>query len=199
MEFAWLAANGRDTALVQWKDSQKDIVWSADSTCAVWKLDQSRYAPGTGIPEDKEDWLVHMVLPSQNKDWIDDLDGGEELAVDEMAPVILAANLHVNQTRSRPDTLRIQFSEPIDWKASGVQTYGYRVRLAGHTDNIGKAEDNRALSQARAESVRQQLIAFGCQPESIRAFGYGDTMPVADNETEEGRQLNRRVEITIIP
>ena len=119
MEFAWLAANGRDTALVQWKDSQKDIVWSADSTCAVWKLDQSRYAPGTGIPEDKEDWLVHMVLPSQNKDWIDDLDGGEELAVDEMAPVILAANLHVNQTRSKPDTLRIQFSEPIDWKASG--------------------------------------------------------------------------------
>ena len=83
--------------------------------------------------------------------------------------------------------------------ATLVQTYGYRVRLAGHTDNIGKAEDNRALSQARAESVRQQLIAFGCQPESIRAFGYGDTMPVADNETEEGRQLNRRVEITIIP
>ena len=119
MEFAWLAANGRDTALVQWKDSQKDIVWSADSTCAVWMLDQSRYAPGTGIPEDKEDWLVHMVLPSQNKDWIDDLDGGEELAVDEMAPVILAANLHVNQTRSRPDTLRIQFSEAIDWNASG--------------------------------------------------------------------------------
>ena len=119
MEFAWLAANGRDTALVQWKDSRKDIVWSADSTCAVWKLDQSRYAPGTGIPEDKEDWLVHMVLPSQNKEWIDDLDGGEELAVDEMAPVILAAHLHVNQTRSRPDTLRTQLSEAIDWNASG--------------------------------------------------------------------------------
>ena len=96
----------------------------------------------------------------------------------------------VIMTTSLPELQRI---------ATLVQTYGYRVRLAGHTDNIGKAEDNRTLSQARAESVRQQLIAFGCKPDSIRAFGYGDTMPVADNETEEGRQLNRRVEITIIP
>ena len=119
MEFAWIAADGRDTALVQWKDSRKDISWNADSTCALWALDQSRYAPFTGIPEDKEDWLVHMVLPSQNPEWIDDLDGGEELVVDEMAPVILLAGLHINQTRKRPDTLRIQFSEPIDWNASG--------------------------------------------------------------------------------
>ena len=119
MEFAWIAANGTDTALVQWKDSQKNVSWSADSTCALWALDQSRYAPYTGIPQDDEDWMIHMVLPSQNPAWIDDLDGGAELVVDEMAPVILSANLHVNQTRSKPDTLRIQFSEPIDWNASG--------------------------------------------------------------------------------
>ena len=119
MEFAWLAANGRDTALVQWKDSQDDVVWTADSTCAIWTLDQSRYATLTSIPEDEEDWMVHMVFPSQNPDWIDDLDGGAELVVDEMAPVVLSANLHIDRTRSRPDTLRIQFSEPIDWKASG--------------------------------------------------------------------------------
>lgn len=78
-----------------------------------------------------------------------------------------------------------------------VITYGYQVRLAGHTDNVGQAEDNKLLSQARAEAVKRQLIAYGCSPESIKAYGYGDTKPVASNDTEEGRQLNRRVEITI--
>lgn len=81
--------------------------------------------------------------------------------------------------------------------AAFVTTYGYKVQLAGHTDNIGKAEDNQRLSEARAQAVRQQLVAFGCKPENITAVGYGDTRPVADNDTEEGRALNRRVEITI--
>ena len=78
-----------------------------------------------------------------------------------------------------------------------VQTYGYAVRLAGHTDNIGKPEDNKDLSLRRAESVKRQLVAYGCDATKIKAFGYGDTKPVASNETEEGRQQNRRVEITI--
>ena len=81
--------------------------------------------------------------------------------------------------------------------ATHVATYGYKVRLAGHTDNIGQAEANKALSQARAEAVRNQLIAYGVAPEAIKAYGYGDLQPVAPNDTEEGRQLNRRVEITI--
>ena len=81
--------------------------------------------------------------------------------------------------------------------ATYVATYGYKVRLAGHTDNIGQPEANKALSQARAEAVRNQLIAYGVAPESIKAYGYGDLQPVASNDTEEGRQLNRRVEITI--
>ena len=81
--------------------------------------------------------------------------------------------------------------------ATFVQTYDYAVRLAGHTDNIGKSEDNKDLSLRRAESVKRQLVAYGCDAEKIKAFGYGDTKPVATNDTEEGRQLNRRVEITI--
>ena len=81
--------------------------------------------------------------------------------------------------------------------ATFIRTYNYKVRLAGHTDNIGKQEDNKFLSEARAEAVRTQLIEYGCTPENIKAFGYGDTKPVATNETEEGRQQNRRVEITL--
>jgi len=81
--------------------------------------------------------------------------------------------------------------------AAFVKTYGYKVRLAGHTDNVGKPEDNMILSQARAEAVRRQLVEYGCNPDEIKAFGYGDTQPVASNDSEQGRQLNRRVEITI--
>ncbi|MBO7458919.1 MAG: putative transporter [Paludibacteraceae bacterium] len=80
-----------------------------------------------------------------------------------------------------------------------VANYGYKVRLAGHTDNIGQPEANMTLSQARAEAVKQQLIAYGCNEQNITARGYGETKPVATNDTEEGRTLNRRVEITIIP
>ncbi len=81
--------------------------------------------------------------------------------------------------------------------ATFVTTYGYKLRLAGHTDNIGQPEDNKILSQARAEAVRRQLVEYGCDPASIKAYGYGDLKPVASNDTEEGRALNRRVEITI--
>ena len=81
--------------------------------------------------------------------------------------------------------------------ASFLSAYGYQVRLTGHTDNIGQPADNQILSQQRAESVRRQLIAYGCDPNTIQAVGYGDTRPVASNDTEEGRQLNRRVEIEL--
>ena len=83
--------------------------------------------------------------------------------------------------------------------ATFVTTYGYKLRLAGHTDNIGQPEDNKILSQARAEAVRRQLVEYGCDPASIKAYGYGDLKPVASNDTEEGRALNRRVEITLLP
>ena len=122
MDFAWPAAGG-DTALVRWQDSRENVSWTRDSVCALWALDQSRFAPGTGIPEDDGDWMVRMVLPSQNPDWIDDLNGGAELVVDEMAPAILSANLALNRARNRPDTLRVRFSEPIDWNASGKGPY----------------------------------------------------------------------------
>lgn len=81
--------------------------------------------------------------------------------------------------------------------ATFIATYGYKVRLAGHTDNVGQPEANKTLSQARAEAVKRQLVEYGCAAEDIKTFGYGDLKPVASNETEEGRAQNRRVEITL--
>ncbi len=74
-----------------------------------------------------------------------------------------------------------------------------RIRIEGHTDSTGGEAYNQALSERRAEAVKSELVAQNIQPERIQTIGYGLTRPVATNETPEGRQLNRRVQVVIIP
>jgi outer membrane protein OmpA-like peptidoglycan-associated protein len=71
------------------------------------------------------------------------------------------------------------------------------IHLVGHTDAVGTDEANQILSEGRANSVRNDLIQRGVAAERMTAEGKGEKEPVADNDTEEGRQLNRRVEFTI--
>ncbi len=72
------------------------------------------------------------------------------------------------------------------------------VEIGGHTDPIGTRDYNLKLSQQRAEAVRQYLISKGVPAEQLKAQGYGESQPVADNESDEGRARNRRVEFRII-
>ena len=72
------------------------------------------------------------------------------------------------------------------------------VELSGHTDNTGTAEYNQTLSENRAISVRNYLIEKGIDENRMTFKGYGLTMPVATNETEEGRAANRRTELKIL-
>jgi len=74
-----------------------------------------------------------------------------------------------------------------------------RVEIEGNTDNIGTAAYNMKLSLKRAEAVMNYLINKGVAKERLSAKGYGFTKPIATNATEEGRALNRRVELTPIP
>lgn len=69
--------------------------------------------------------------------------------------------------------------------------------IGGHTDNVGKDNANKALSDARAKAVKSYLVAKGIKANRLTTMGYGRTKPVASNADEEGRQLNRRVEFTI--
>jgi outer membrane protein OmpA-like peptidoglycan-associated protein len=73
-----------------------------------------------------------------------------------------------------------------------------KIRISGHTDHVGSDEANLRLSNDRANSVRDYLVSKGIDALSIEAIGYGESEPVATNDTEEGRQLNRRVEFTIL-
>lgn len=73
-----------------------------------------------------------------------------------------------------------------------------KIRLTGHTDNVGTTEDNLALSSARAHTVKSYLSERGIPEGRIMAEGKGESQPIASNDTPEGRQKNRRTEITII-
>jgi OOP family OmpA-OmpF porin len=72
------------------------------------------------------------------------------------------------------------------------------LEIAGHTDSQGSEEGNRALSQARAEAVLLALQGRRVEVGQMRAVGYGESRPIADNETEDGREANRRIEFTLI-
>ena len=75
---------------------------------------------------------------------------------------------------------------------------GIRIEIAGHTDSMGSEEVNQRLSELRAESVAAWLIQNGISSTRIVAKGHGETKPIADNATEEGRLRNRRTEILIL-
>lgn len=73
-----------------------------------------------------------------------------------------------------------------------------QIELGGHTDNVGSSEANKKLSNDRVTTVKEYLVSKGINADRIQAKGYGEEKPVASNDTDEGKQLNRRVEFTIL-
>lgn len=72
-----------------------------------------------------------------------------------------------------------------------------RLKIGGYTDNTGDPVSNLELSQRRAENTMQEMIRMGIDPVRLQAEGYGESYPVADNATEEGRQKNRRIDLRV--
>lgn len=94
-------------------------------------------------------------------------------------------------------TLRAESSARLD----GVVEYmthkkAARIEISGHSDNVGDPKRNRMLSEQRAQACRDYLIGKGIDGSRIVAVGLGDERPAASNDTEEGRQKNRRIEAT---
>ncbi|HET9463054.1 MAG TPA: OmpA family protein [Thiobacillus sp.] len=108
--------------------------------------------------------------------------------------VLEGVNFDNNQATLTPESFAT-----LDQAAATLKEWGdVRVEVAGHTDSVGKDSYNLGLSQRRAEAVRQYLIEKGVPGNRLLARGYGETRPVADNATEEGRLKNRRVELVAI-
>jgi len=94
--------------------------------------------------------------------------------------------------------LRQESRETLRELANNFREYpNEEISVEGHTDNVGGDDYNQRLSEQRAGSVRDYLVDQGVPNERVSAIGYGKSRPKASNDTPEGRQINRRVEIHI--
>jgi outer membrane protein OmpA-like peptidoglycan-associated protein len=148
--------------------------------------------------------LVGSYMERQRRDF-------ERLLADEIArgdirvETLADDRLLVGMTSSTAfdvDSTRIKpgFYSTLDKISAVVNKYGKtRLAIAGHTDNTGSEAYNQRLSEERAAAVQSYLLAEQVIPQRLSSIGYGELSPIASNDTEYGRTLNRRVEITIDP
>ena len=95
-------------------------------------------------------------------------------------------------------TLEPASQEQLNNVAAILKAYPkVKIKLGGYTDNTGDPAANLKLSDDRAKSVEAELVKLGIDPARMQAEGYGQDHPVADNKTEEGRQLNRRISLRV--
>lgn len=98
------------------------------------------------------------------------------------------------------DQIESSFYSTLDKISEIVNKYGKtRLVIAGHTDNTGSPIHNQELSERRAQAVQTYLLSGNVDANRLSAIGYGEDQPIAGNTTEDGKQRNRRVDITIIP
>lgn len=105
------------------------------------------------------------------------------------------AVLHINFDTDK-STLKADGKEAVAEIAKTMDAdRDLKISIDGYTDNTGSAEHNLKLSQARAETVKEELVRSGIAADRLSAKGYGQENPIADNSTEEGKAQNRRVEL----
>jgi outer membrane protein OmpA-like peptidoglycan-associated protein len=96
-------------------------------------------------------------------------------------------------------TLRPESEAELDRLVKLLQDMSsLKIELSGHTDNVGSALYNQKLSENRAKTVVEYLINYGIDKDRLSYKGYGFSQPIASNDTEEGRQLNRRTEFKVL-
>ena len=106
-------------------------------------------------------------------------------------PFILAGvNFDTAKATIRPESFA-RLDEVVDFMAHKKEA---RVEISGHTDNVGDPKANRTLSEKRAQACRNYIVSKGIDKKRLDAIGFGDERPIAPNDTDEGRQKNRRIE-----
>jgi outer membrane protein OmpA-like peptidoglycan-associated protein len=125
-----------------------------------------------------------------------DIEGAEVQRVGEGIQITFDSGLlfDVNKAALKPETMA-----NLDKLSESLKKYpDTDILVEGHTDSTGSEEHNLQLSNQRAQSVVNYLAGLGIAPTRFSIMGYGESQPVATNETEEGRQENRRVEVAIM-
>jgi len=107
-----------------------------------------------------------------------------------------ALNMNVINFRSGSSEIPKESMPVLEQSASAIKSAptGTVLEVGGYTDNVGNPAANQRISQQRADSVRHFLIGKGVNSDSLVSKGYGDSNPIASNDTEDGRFKNRRIE-----
>ena len=143
---------------------------------------------------------IGYMMDKQEQDMRNALAQSEAIAIEREGNVLALTfksdfTFAVNSAALRPG-----LNAELDRVAQVLAAYPQTTLLvAGHTDSTGSEEYNMKLSQQRADSVKNALVLRGVAAQRISAVGYGEGQPIADNDTEFGRQQNRRVEVRINP
>jgi outer membrane protein OmpA-like peptidoglycan-associated protein len=119
----------------------------------------------------------------------------EQRCDDSMANLLGSATI---EFASNSSVIRNASNRLLDSIAAAAKACPGRLRIEGHTDDVGRDRTNTTLSLRRAEAVRTALIRRGVAANRLIAEGFGDTRPIADNTTEAGRARNRRIEIRAV-
>jgi len=163
---------------------------SSDLSTGIYK---TTLPPGTYTVEVTADGYVPQALPvvvEKDRAAIQNF----ELLKKGGKITLRGINFDTGKATIRPESF------PILNQAAGLlkKNPNVRVEIQGHTDSVGSDSYNLRLSEARANSVYQYLVSQGIDPTRLSARGYGETMPVANNVTREGRALNRRIDFQIL-
>lgn len=146
---------------------------------------------------------VPVPVDSDGDGVTDDLDkcpdSPADKPVDADGCTIVSVVLENVQFELNSSELTAGSSESLDKAVEGMAAYsGLRIEIQAHTDNMGEAGYNQSLSEKRANSVRDYMIGKGVAANRMEVKGYGESKPIADNSTREGRAENRRVELKIL-
>jgi OmpA-OmpF porin, OOP family len=161
-------------------------------------------ADGDGVPDDKDKCPDTATGSTVDENGCAPQTGcrapapGEPINLEGCATgesvVLKGVNFEVNSSRLTANA-KVILNQVAD---SLTATPSMKVEIGGHTDNQGSDDFNQKLSERRAQSVHDYLVARGIDSSRLSAKGYGESQPVDTNETPEGRELNRRVEMKVL-
>ena len=179
------------------KDADGDGVPLPDDKCPTEK----GVAPDGCVHDKDADGILDEVdkCPDQpeTKNGFQDADGCPDELPKEVAK--FAGVIKGIQFDFGKATIRKESNKVLDDAVKVLAQYGdLRIMVSGHTDNVGEAQKNIELSEARAASVKEYMVSKGIDAGRIETRGAGPNEPVADNATDQGRQENRRIEFKLL-
>lgn len=183
-------------------DNDHDGVPDSSDACPVVAEDVDGYMDKDGCPDPDNDGDgiadLHDLCPTMPESFngIDDEDGCPDLAKVEKCQIVILDKIYFDYDSA---SIKEESYAILDVVAQIIQShteFGV-IRIEGHTDNVGGKEYNSKLSKERVLAVAEYLVERGVPSDRLVGIGHGDEKPIASNSTEEGREMNRRVEFHI--